>query len=62
AAGAIADATTFQKVGAARLREHLDRHDAYTLFEQTGDLLKTGLTGTNVMDVRVTLIGPPDRR
>ena len=33
------------------------RHDSYTVFSVTGDLLKTGLTGTNVMDVRVVLIG-----
>ena len=44
------------------IREHIDpepfliRHDAYPLFAKTGDLLKTGLTGTNVMDVRVVLV------
>jgi hydroxypyruvate reductase/glycerate 2-kinase len=34
----------------------LNLHDAYSLFAKTGDLLKTGLTGTNVMDVRVVLV------
>jgi hydroxypyruvate reductase/glycerate 2-kinase len=34
----------------------LDCHDAYSMFAITGDLLKTGLTGTNVMDVRVVLV------
>jgi hydroxypyruvate reductase/glycerate 2-kinase len=57
AAGAIADAATVAK--AARLglnaKSYLDRHDAYRFFEATGDLLKTGLTQTNVMDVRVIL-------
>jgi hydroxypyruvate reductase/glycerate 2-kinase len=58
AAGAVADDATLDK--AARLgldpREYLQRHDAYHFFEPTGDLLKTGLTQTNVMDVRVILI------
>lgn len=36
-------------------RNFLDRHDAYHFFEATGDLLRTGLTQTNVMDVRVLL-------
>ena len=35
----------------------LDRHDAYTFFDAVGGLLKTGLTQTNVMDVRVLLVG-----
>lgn len=58
AAGAIADHTTLEQ--AARLgldpRVYLDRHDAYHFFEAVGDLLKTGLTETNVMDVRVILV------
>jgi hydroxypyruvate reductase/glycerate 2-kinase len=58
AAGAIADASTL--AAAARLQMNsaafLDRHDAYSFFERTGDLLKTGLTGTNVMDVRLILV------
>jgi hydroxypyruvate reductase len=36
---------------------YLERHDAYSFFETTGDLFKTGLTRTNVMDVRVMLVG-----
>jgi hydroxypyruvate reductase/glycerate 2-kinase len=59
AAGAIADAATLQR--AARLgldaADYLQRHDAYPFFQATGDLLITGLTQTNVMDVRVLLIG-----
>ncbi len=58
AAGAIADETTLLR--AARQGLHpadcLERHDAYTFFDAMGDLLKTGLTQTNVMDVRVILI------
>jgi hydroxypyruvate reductase/glycerate 2-kinase len=59
AAGAVADAGTLDR--AVRLglapADFLRRHDAYTFFEATGDLLKTGLTQTNVMDVRVVLLG-----
>ena len=35
----------------------LDRHDAYPFFDAAGGLLQTGLTQTNVMDVRVILLG-----
>jgi hydroxypyruvate reductase/glycerate 2-kinase len=59
AAGAIGDAGTLVRAGALGLAPaaFLDRHDAYTFFAATGDLLQTGLTQTNVMDVRVILIG-----
>jgi hydroxypyruvate reductase/glycerate 2-kinase len=59
AAGAFADESTLIRAAAAGLDPavYLERHDAYSFFEATGDLLKTGLTQTNVMDVRVTLIG-----
>jgi glycerate 2-kinase len=56
AAGAIADAATWSRAGWQRADDCLDRHDAYHFFEATGGLLKTGLTQTNVMDVRVFLI------
>ncbi|TWU41665.1 putative hydroxypyruvate reductase [Novipirellula aureliae] len=36
--------------------DYLIRNDAYHFFEQTGGLLKTGATGTNVCDIRVGLI------
>ena len=32
-------------------------NDAYTFFERCGGLLKTGPTHTNVMDLRVVLVG-----
>ena len=54
AAGAVADAGTLDRGSDAP--GHLLRHDAYPYFAETGDLLKPGLTGTNVMDVRVLLI------
>jgi glycerate-2-kinase len=59
AAGAIATAETLHRAAAAGLKPatFLARHDAYSFFAATGDLLKTGLTQTNVMDVRVVLVG-----
>ncbi|MFO0804097.1 MAG: DUF4147 domain-containing protein [Gemmataceae bacterium] len=55
AAGAMADASTLDRA-TLPLEEHLRRHDAYPFFDQTGDLIRCGLTGTNVMDVRVVLV------
>lgn len=55
AAGAIADgALARSAVGVA---EHLRRHDAYPFFDRHGGLIRSGLTGTNVMDLRVLLVG-----
>lgn len=58
AAGAVADEITLTRAAQAGLNPsaYLERHDAYSFFEATGDLLKTGLTQTNVMDVRVFLV------
>jgi len=58
AAGAIADGTTVQKardrgIDAAR---YLANNDSYHFFEATGDLLITGPTMTNVMDLRIFLV------
>jgi len=57
AAGAIADGATLVRNPDAR--RHLDNHDSYRYFESLGDLVKTGPTHTNVMDVRLMLIGAP---
>jgi len=54
AAGAIADGSTGMHPGA---RAALDNNDSYHFFEQAGGLLKTGPTNTNVMDVRLLLVG-----
>jgi glycerate-2-kinase len=58
AAGAIADESTLHRAAGMQLKPatYLSRNDAYAFFEATGDLLKTGLTQTNVMDVRVLLV------
>ncbi|MDP8990339.1 MAG: DUF4147 domain-containing protein [Acidobacteriota bacterium] len=52
AAGAIADAST-PRAGAAKF---LADNDSYHFFEKAGGLVKTGPTGTNVMDVRILLV------
>lgn len=59
AAGAVADGQTCARALAAGLdpRAALDRNDAYPLFQRLGDLLVTGPTRTNVMDVRLVLVG-----
>lgn len=61
AAGAIAGEWTFATMDAQRLTladayTHLTRHDAYPFWHTLGDLIRTGLTNTNVMDVRVLLV------
>jgi hydroxypyruvate reductase len=55
AAGALADGDTLRRKPDARA--FLDRNDSYHYFEALGDLLTTGPTHTNVMDVRLVLVG-----
>jgi len=59
AAGAVADGQTVARGAAKGLSavKMLGENDSYHFFEPLGDLLKTGPTRTNVMDVRLTLIG-----
>jgi hydroxypyruvate reductase len=54
AAGAIADGATLERAPDAA--GYLARNDSYHYFERLGDLVKTGPTGTNVMDVRLILL------
>ena len=58
AAGAFADTTTLSRAEALNLdpRDFLSNNDAYNFFEKLGDLLKTGPTRTNVMDLRIVLV------
>src|SRR5262249_11885818 len=58
AAGAVADGATLAYAAerGLDLREVLKRHDAYPRFDAVAGLIRTGLTQTNVMDVRVILI------
>jgi glycerate 2-kinase len=58
AAGAVADAATLRRAAVLRLdaRQFLADNDSYHFFEKAGGLVKTGPTGTNVMDVRILLV------
>jgi hydroxypyruvate reductase/glycerate 2-kinase len=58
AAGGVVDEETLRRARERNLpaAAALARNDAYPFLERTGGLLKTGLTGTNVMDVRVILV------
>jgi hydroxypyruvate reductase len=55
AAGAIADGDTLRRNPEAR--RYLDRNDSYHYFQSLKDLVITGPTNTNVMDVRILLVG-----
>lgn len=59
AAGAIADGTTVARATALGLDplRFLRDNDSYHFFQALGDLLITGPTNTNVMDVRLVLVG-----
>jgi glycerate 2-kinase len=61
AAGAFADGRLPQRAATLGLdaESALQRHDAYPLLQATGDLLLTGPTGTNVMDICIALHGAP---
>lgn len=58
AAGALANGETLFRAASAGLdpRRHLTENDAYPFFDRLGDLVKTGPTNTNVMDVRLILV------
>lgn len=62
AAGAIADGATLARAERIGLhaRRLLDDNDSYRFFEPLGDLIKTGPTNTNVMDLRLVLVGRGD--
>lgn len=63
AAGAVVDGVTASLARRAGLdpRAHLAANDAYQLLDRCGALLKCGPTGTNVMDIQITLIDTPVR-
>jgi hydroxypyruvate reductase len=58
AAGAYADGSTMSRGGERSLDagRFLEENDSYSYFEKLGDLLITGPTKTNVMDLRVCIL------
>jgi len=59
AAGAVCDFNTLSRARARGMdpEEYLARNDSYHFFYPLGDLVITGPTGTNVMDVHILLVG-----
>jgi hydroxypyruvate reductase len=59
AAGAIADGATVARALEKSLdpKDFLRRNDSYNFFQKLDDLLMTGPTRTNVMDVYMLLVG-----
>ncbi|MGH7885976.1 MAG: glycerate kinase type-2 family protein [Thermodesulfobacteriota bacterium] len=58
AAGAICDGRSrliAREIGVSA-RDHLTDNNSYNFFDKIGDLIKTGSTGTNVMDIGIILI------
>jgi len=64
AAGAFGDAEMLRMAAPRNLNpaDFLARHDSYHFFKPLGGLITTGLTDTNVADLRVILVGPPPER
>jgi glycerate 2-kinase len=58
ASGVIYDGATLARGDELGLdaRDFLERNDSYTYFQYLDDLLITGPTGTNVMDLRIMLL------
>jgi len=58
AAGAVVDPFTVKRGENLRMRaaDFLNDNDSYHFFKKTNDLLMTGPTNTNVMDVRLVLV------
>lgn len=58
AAGAIVDGHTLKRAKALGIdsQKYLQENNSYPFLKETGDLLITGPTGTNVMDVQIVVI------
>ena len=61
AAGALCDNTTVHRADKIGLSaaDYLKNNDSYNFFDRLGDLLITGPTNTNVMDLRLVMVGNP---
>ena len=61
-AGAIADNYFYKELGKGMDPEkYLRNHDSGTLLKRTGNIIETGHTGTNVMNLRILIIGEPNK-
>jgi glycerate 2-kinase len=62
-AGAIVDASTASRARKAGLDlfDHLRRHNVSPGLQRLGDVIRTGATGTNVNDLKIMVIMPPDK-
>ena len=62
AAGAIVDGATASRArtAGANLVDHLANNDTLSALDAAGAVVRTGATGTNVMDVYLAAITPPD--
>lgn len=58
AAGAVVDGSSLRRAKDLHLRplSYLTENDSYHFFEKTGELVRTGPTNTNVMDLMIMLI------
>jgi glycerate-2-kinase len=58
AAGAVVDGETVRKARSLGMNpeDYLENNDSFHFFEKVGGLLITGPTGTNVMDIQITLL------
>ncbi|HUQ94473.1 MAG TPA: glycerate kinase [Bryobacteraceae bacterium] len=63
AAGALCDGTTAERARGLGMNAaaFLAGNDSYAFFDALGDLIRTGPTNTNVMDVRLILVGKESR-
>jgi len=59
AAGAMVDGTTIDRARRQGLdsEDYLARNDSYNFFDKLGELVKTGSTKTNVIDLRLVIVG-----
>ncbi len=55
AAGAIIEARQMTRAETIMAEDYLDRHDSYHFFEQLGQAIVIGATGTNVADLSIAL-------
>ncbi len=59
AAGVYIDPKTYKKAQEKSLdiNKYLENNDSYHFFKETGNLIFTGYTGTNVMDITILIVG-----